>query len=112
MHIIKLTHSDWEGRVFLNPPYSREAVKWLRKLAEHNDGIALTFARTETSWFFETIWNRASALLFIEDRIHFHYVDGSRAMANAGALSVLISYGEKNKQCLINSGIKGKLIIL
>jgi hypothetical protein len=40
----------WRGRVWLNPPYSREAVRWLRRMAAHGDGIALTFARTETTW--------------------------------------------------------------
>src|ERR1035437_5950950 len=44
---------SWEGRVWLNPPYSREAVKWLTRLADHGNGTALIFARTETSWFVE-----------------------------------------------------------
>ena len=28
----------WRGRVWLNPPFGREAVRWLRKLAAHGDG--------------------------------------------------------------------------
>ncbi len=103
---------EWKGRVWLNPPYSKEAVKWLRKLADHGDGIALTFARTETSWFFETIWKRATAVLFLEGRIHFHYVDGKRAKANAGAPSVLVAYGENNYFRLIRSHLKGQIIRL
>lgn len=87
--------TPWFGRVWCNPPYSREAVKWLRKLVAHGNGIALTFARTETEWFFETIWRAADAVLFLEGRIHFHRADGVQAKANAGAPSVLAAYGEK-----------------
>lgn len=102
----------WSGRVWLNPPYSRAAVHWLRKLATHGNGIALTFARTETAWFFETVWRAASAALFLEGRIHFHRVDGSRATANAGAPSVLVAYGERNVAALGRSGIPGKMVRL
>lgn len=101
---------DWHGRVWLNPPYSREAVKWLRKLADHGQGTALVFARTETSWFFDYVWKRASAILFLEGRIHFHLPDGSRAKANAGAPSCLVAYGEKDAELLQGSGIKGVFI--
>ncbi|MGH8432526.1 MAG: DNA N-6-adenine-methyltransferase, partial [Solimonas sp.] len=41
----------WAGRVWCNPPFGREAVKWLRRMAEHGDGIALIPARTETAMF-------------------------------------------------------------
>lgn len=43
--------ADWDGRVWLNPPYSFAAWKWLAKLAEHGRGTALVFARTETAGF-------------------------------------------------------------
>lgn len=99
---------EWNGCVWLNPPYSREAAKWLRKLADHGNGIALTFARTETKWFFETIWKRADSILFIEGRLHFHYVDGTRAKANAGAPSVLVAYGKGNSTALRECGINGQ----
>lgn len=102
--------SAWFGRVWLNPPYSREAVKWLERLADHGNGIALVFARTETSWFVETIWKRCSALLFIEGRIYFHLSDGTRAAANAGAPSVLVAYGEDNAIAIENSGISGTFV--
>lgn len=103
---------DWNGRVWLNPPYSKEAVKWLRKMAAHQNGIALVFARTETSWFFETVWNAASGVLFLEGRIHFYNSDGVKAKANAGAPSVLVSYGAENAEILRCSGIKGKFIYI
>lgn len=42
---------DWQGCVWMNPPYGSECQKWLAKLAEHGNGIALVFARTETKMF-------------------------------------------------------------
>lgn len=102
----------WFGRVWLNPPYSREAVVWLRKLAQHGTGTALVFARTETAWFVETVWNAATAVLFLHGRLHFHYPDGARAAANAGAPSCLVAYGASDADALTNSGIEGTFVRL
>jgi len=66
----------WEGRVWCNPPYGRETFKWLKRLAEHGNGIALIFSRTETIGFHEEIWNKADALFFFKGRIRFHKVTG------------------------------------
>ncbi len=82
----------WRGFVFLNPPYGHHVGEWLKRLADHGQGIALTFARTETSWFFSEVWERADALLFLRGRLHFHR-NGERAKHNAGGPSVLIAYG-------------------
>ena len=103
---------EWFGRVWCNPPYGLEATKWLNKLANHDNGIALIFARTETKMFFDEVWNKADSLLFLEGRLYFHYVDGKKAKANAGAPSVLIAYGSENSEILKLSGIKGKFIKL
>lgn len=103
---------EWNGRVWLNPPYGLEASKWLKRLADHGNGIALIFARTETEMFFEHVWNAATALLFIKGRLHFHYVDGRRAAANSGAPSVLVAYGQENAEWLRDSGIDGQMVWL
>ena len=102
----------WHGRVWCNPPYGLEAARWLERLADHGNGIALIFARTETRMFFEQVWNKADAVLFIEGRLHFHHVDGTRARANAGAPSVLVAYGHENRGVLKSSDIPGKFICL
>jgi hypothetical protein len=107
--------ADWGdpgSRVWLNPPYSFEAWKWLRKLADHGRGIALVFARTETAGFVDTVWNRAYALLFLHGRLHFHYPDGSRASANSGAPSVLVAYGEEEAITLADCDIPGSYVRL
>jgi len=99
----------WEGRVWLNPPFGREAVKWLRKMVSHGNGIALIPARTETAMFYECVWNVASAVCFIRGRPHFHYVDGRRAAANSGAPICLVAYGDINARCLNRSDL-GKVV--
>ena len=102
----------WHGRVWCNPPYGLEAARWLEKLAAHGNGIALIFARTETAMFFDHVWKKADALLFIRGRLHFHHVDGRRAAANSGAPSVLVAYGQNNVQALRESGIAGIVVDL
>lgn len=102
----------WEGRVWLNPPYGRETAKWLDRLADHGDGVALIFARTETDMFFRHVWERADAILFLRGRLHFHHVDGRRAEANAGAPSCLVAYGARNVHALKDSGLAGHLVVL
>lgn len=102
----------WLGRVWLNPPYGPEAIKWLGRLADHGNGIALVFARTETEMFHAHVWPRADAVLFIRGRLHFYTVAGERAKANAGGPSVLIAYGEANVESLRRSDIPGRLVIL
>lgn len=100
----------WHGRVWLNPPYGREAVKWLERMAVHGEGTALTFARTETDWFVRTVWNAATACLFLHGRIHFHHANGKRATANAGAPSVLVAYGNHDAERLRGSGLQGTFV--
>lgn len=68
----------WQGRVFCNPPYGNQTQIWLKKCAQHGNAIALTFARTETRMFFNTVWSDADAVLFIKGRIRFYLVDGTR----------------------------------
>lgn len=103
---------EWEGRVWCNPPYGQQTWTWLERLADHNNGIALVFARTETAGFFRTVWNRADALLFLEGRLYFHRPDGTRAPANAGAPSVLVAYGRNNAAALQNSNLRGAYVDL
>lgn len=103
---------QWYGRVWLNPPYGAEAARWLERLADHGNGVALIFARTETAMFFDWVWPRADALLFVQGRIHFHYVDGRRAAANSGAPSVLVAFGLQNADALRRSSIAGAFIRL
>ena len=99
----------WHGFVFINPPYGPDVGKWLEKLCDHGNGIALTFARTETRWFKEQVWARANGILFLYGRLHF-YRNGQRADSNSGAPSVLIAYGSKALEQLQASKLPGALV--
>jgi hypothetical protein len=102
----------WRGRVWCNPPYGRKTGQWLARLADHGNGIALIFARTETKMFFSEVWDKGDAVLFLEGRLHFHHIDGTMAKSNAGAPSVLVAYGQNNVEALRRSGISGKILVL
>lgn len=95
----------WRGRVWMNPPFGREAAKWLSRLAAHGNGIALIPARTETRMFYASVWGVADAVCFVRGRPHFHYVDGTRAAANSGAPIALVAYGADNVTALVLSGL-------
>lgn len=105
-------HREWHGRVWLNPPFGPKptVAAFMRRMAQHGRGTALLFARTETELFFESVWERATALLFLRSRPHFHHQDGRRANANSGAPVVLIAYGDEDATKLNDSGIQGRFL--
>ena len=104
----------WIGRVWMNPPYGPPPIvtPWMRRLEEHGNGLALIFARTETEMFHDWVWNKASSVLFFKGRLYFHYPNGARAPANAGAPSCLVAYGKQNTDALHNVEDLGCLVIL
>ena len=104
-----LTRS-WIGFVWCNPPFGPDAGRWLERMAEHNDGIALVPARTETRWFVTTVWEPATAVLFLHGRPHFHHPDGTRGKANSGAPICLVAYGNRARGRLATCGLKGSLV--
>lgn len=84
---------QWEGLVWLNPPYGPETARWMAKMARHGDGIALVFARTDTAWWHDWVAPHAAVLLFLRGRLNFYRPNGERSAYNAGGPSVLIAYG-------------------
>lgn len=104
--------TPWDGLVWMNPPYGPHTEKWLRKLADHGQGIALIFARTETKMFQEQVFGRGSTrgILFLRSRLHFHRPDGARAPFNAGAPSCLVAYGRTALNRLYDCGLMGTLV--
>jgi len=100
----------WDGRVWLNPPYSNW-VPFMEKLKTHNNGIALIFARTETKGFFDHVWDGADSILFLKRRVKFVKADLSGG-GSSTAPSVLIAYGKENTTALKNSKLDGKLVLL
>jgi hypothetical protein len=103
-------NQTWEGFVWCNPPYGKETSKWLAKMADHNNGIALIFARTDTRMFHDYVFN-ADAILFIKGRLSFFSVEGVKG-GTAGAPSCLVAWGPEAVERLKKSNIKGKLVLL
>lgn len=95
---------EWTGRVWLNPPYGKEARLWLNRLKKHGNGIALIFARLETKWIQEFI---ESGFFAIQGRISF-LNDKKEEKENAGSGSILIPFGRKNKGSILSSDLEGQ----
>lgn len=100
----------WRGRIWLNPPFGNEAAFWVKRMADHANGIALLPARTETRIWIESVWGAADAVLFLFGRPSFHRIDGTKAAANSGAPIALIAYGLRNVAALKASGLEGALV--
>lgn len=92
----------WAGRVWLNPPYGKQAGTWVEKLAEHGWGIALVFSRTDVRWWHRAV-PRATAVCFIEGRLTFIAGAGQSAPGNSGGPSALIAYGDDCARALERS---------
>lgn len=110
---------DWGGaRVFLNPPYDRRIIgAFINKMAKHGNGISLVHARTDTQWF-QPIFEKAYALLFLRGRVTFCKPDGTLQTTangksgNSGAPVVLAAFSRNDNIILENSGLAGTFVPL
>ena len=93
---------DWSGRIWLNPPYSRELIgKFVDKLlaSDFEAAIVLTDAATETSWF-SKLAQKAAVICFATRRIKFLRPDGSPGNGNPTRGSAFFYFGiEAEKFC-------------
>ena len=94
----------WNGTVWLNPPYGKHTGRWVERLAQHGDGIALVFARPDTAWF-QKAYGTADIVCFVEKRIKFINGTTGRADGTPGAGSALIGWGDTAYHALIHSGL-------
>ena len=68
---------EWKGRVFCNPPYGREIKHWVEKAyneskKDYNELIVLLIpARTDTTYWHDYIFNKASEIIFLKGRLKF-----------------------------------------
>ena len=100
----------WEGRVWLNPPYGDDVGLWMKRMAEHQNGTALTFARTETAWWRLYVWPKVCGVMFLYGRLNFCFPDGSVSPYNSGGPSALLAYSERDATVLKGSGIRGAYV--
>jgi hypothetical protein len=100
----------WFGKVYCNPPYS-DVGTWLAKCAEHQNALALVYARVETQWFQAQVWDRATAVLFPGKRVHF--VSLLRNTKSAGvAPSVVVAYNADMAEHLRTCSLPGNFVLL
>ena len=93
----------WDGRVWLNPPYGKNTPGWLQRLAEHRNGIALVFSRTDTEWFHKYV-PQADAVCFIRGRIRFIKATGGIG-GSPGAGSILLAFGRRCAEVVSECGL-------
>lgn len=98
--------SNWgeDEFVFVNPPYGRATGSWMRKLAEHNNGIGLVFSRTDTGWF-QDVAHRARVVCFISGRVRFFQGSLDVRGGTPGAGSLLIGFGDQADAAIRGSGL-------
>lgn len=69
---------DWSGNiVFCNPPYGREIKHWVKKCSEESKKpntkvVMLIPARTDTIYFHDYIYKKASEIRFLKGRLKFN----------------------------------------
>lgn len=103
---------SWEGRVWLNPPYSRPLLQdFLKKMAEHQFGTALIYSKIHAKWFHDIVLQHATAVKFLYDRIRFLKPDGTKGMQPTSS-SMLVAYGESDAKILSKNSLKGKFLYL
>lgn len=98
-------------RVWLNPPYSRPLVEqFIRKMADHNNGIALLVNRQDNVMWQEVIFPTAASMIFMRHRVQFLTPDGHAGKPFFG--SCLVAWGKENDAVLRCCGIDGKYVVL
>ena len=96
----------WEGKVFLNPPYSAP-LPWAERMVGHRDGgVCLVRSSTETRYF-QMLAGSASAMLLKKGRIRFVRQNGVQSEVLAPFPSVFFAFGQECADALLNSSIPG-----
>lgn len=83
----------WQGRVFMNPPYS-DVAPWLLKHSLHGPGgVSLVPASVESRMWREFVWPRARGILLLSGRTRFSNPDGSVTTGRPLCSVALIGWG-------------------
>lgn len=67
---------DWEGRVFMNPPY-RGVRRWAEKFVKSKSGVALLNGRSTETIATQIIMKASKGIWFPEGRLSFFKSDGT-----------------------------------
>ena len=80
-------------------------------MAEHNQGIALVFSKIEAKWFHDIVFEYATAVKFLYNRIQFFKPDGTKGTQPRNG-SMLVAYGKADAEILSKNPIKGNFFYL
>mgnify|MGYP001170036786 FL=1 len=102
----------WSGRVFVNPPYGREIGKWVEKsykesLTEDVELVVMLIpSRTDTKYWHEWIFGKASVINFFKGRLKFGGSNNSAPFPSA-----LVVFNKKSSGTMYHTiNTKGEII--
>jgi phage N-6-adenine-methyltransferase len=99
---------QWEGRVWLNPPFSK-IHPWVARMREHNDGILLCFSRTDARWFVELV-RHCGGMFLIQSRMQFWRPGDAPRKQRCPLGVVLFPFGQRNRDALQQCRIPGVFV--
>lgn len=102
-------NQPWSGRVFMNPPFSNTGP-WLRKHAQHGNGISLVPASIESVVWREVVWADACGVLLLHGRTRFCNPDGSSTQGRPLRSIALIAWTTHDAVVLSDSALAGVLL--
>lgn len=93
---------EWEGHVWLNPPYGPSGVEFIDRMCKHGDGLMLLPSRTETAAYQRALC-AANAFCLLRDRLWFIRDDGTTGRSSFG--STLFAFGEWAADILFDANL-------
>jgi hypothetical protein len=94
---------DWEGRVWMNPPYSGTSP-WARKFIEHHHGVCLV-PHSRSAWWGE-LWATADA---IADAGMFRFYKAGGTYENVFMPVVFAAFGPECVDAISRLGVVRKI---
>jgi hypothetical protein len=92
----------WSGLVWCNPPYGSQTPLWMRRMADHGDGVALVFNRSDTRWAQDALAS-AGAVCFLAGRVRF--LKHGEPQGTPGTGSMLLGWGGTATVAVLRSGL-------
>lgn len=107
----KALEKKWNGFVWMNPPFGgrNQLVEWLKAIAVHGNGIALTPDRTSAPWY-ELASRTCSSKLLVHKKIQFIKPDGTIGRSPANG-TTLFAYGLRGMNALRRAELNGLGIV-
>lgn len=87
----------WEGRIWMNPPYSKP-TPWVDKFIAHGNGIALLVV-SRSKWF-RDLWAVSDAIALTPFNMKFERPDGHKKQISFQTM--LFAIGQDNAKALKN----------